>query len=122
MYEEDIDDGELGAKIANLDKRIRQAEIGSAPTWLMRRERANLCVELAAAALVDDAPLPGADAEYQAAKQVQAALKANDLDLMAATVGLLPRGVAGWGRLTIWYGAVGGLLFLAAQLCRWVVS
>jgi hypothetical protein len=37
-------------------------------------ERRKLLLRLAAAALEDDAPLPGADAEYETAKQAQAAL------------------------------------------------
>jgi hypothetical protein len=74
MYAAGLDDGQCGAQIAALDRHIRQAH--SPPTDLqrLRAERRALLVRLAAAALEEDAPLPGADAEYETARRAQAAL------------------------------------------------
>jgi hypothetical protein len=103
-----IDDGQLGAKIAALDQRTG------------RVERDRLLLQLAAAALEDDGPLPGADAEYGRARQAQAALRRHDADLRAVQV-LLRDGVR-WRRLTLGYGAVGCLVVLAvARACGWLL-
>ena len=102
-----IDDGELGAKIAALGERTRRAE------------REELLVQLAAAALEDDGPLPGADAEYERARAAQAALQRHDAGLRAVKA-LLRDGVR-WRRLTLGYGAVGRLASLAAKACGWLL-
>jgi len=67
-----IDDGQLAAQIASLDERIRRGEASR----VLRADRKKLVLQLAAAALEEEAPLPGADAEYQKAWVVQAALQA----------------------------------------------
>jgi hypothetical protein len=101
-------DGELGAKIAALEERIRSAE------------REKLLVQLAVAALEDDGPLPGADAEYIRARNAQAALHRHDADLRAVMVRL--RKDVPWRLLTLGCAAVavGCLAFLAlAKASGW---
>lgn len=67
MFEARIDDGETGQQIAAL--------VGDAPeTWAQRNR---LFVQLADAALEDDAPLPGADAEFEQALALKQAVDAN---------------------------------------------
>ncbi len=74
MYEAGIDDGETGAQIAILDEELRHAQVVRASTCELERERLLLFVQLAAAALAEDGPLPGAEAEYARARSLQAAL------------------------------------------------
>src|SRR5687768_11958084 len=68
MFAAGIDDGELGAQIALLDDKIRRAEAVTASAKAWRAERTQLLMGLAAAALEDNAPLPGADDEYENAR------------------------------------------------------
>jgi len=75
MYAAGIDDGELGVKISALDEKLRRAEAAGASTQALRAARRQLVLHLAAAALEEDGPLPGADDEYTRAKAAQAALK-----------------------------------------------
>ncbi|HKI33957.1 MAG TPA: hypothetical protein VKA46_19040 [Gemmataceae bacterium] len=75
MYAAGIDDGHLRAQIAAVDQTIRQAEAAGVSPVEMLPKRRELLLRLAAAALQDDAPLPGADAEYERARQAQAALQ-----------------------------------------------
>ena len=75
MYTAGIDDGSLGAQVAAVGQRIRRAEAGRLPLGPLLAQRRQLLLRLAAAALEVDAPLPGADAEYQKARQAQAALR-----------------------------------------------
>lgn len=74
MYAAGIDDGELGAKINALDEQLRRVESVGGSTQALKAARRQLVLELAAAALEDDGPLPGADAEYRRAREAQAAL------------------------------------------------
>lgn len=74
MYAAAIDDGELGAKISAVDEHIRQAEAAGRSSQSLRAERRRLVLQLAAAALEEDGPLPGAEAEYGKAREAQAAL------------------------------------------------
>ena len=74
MYAAGIDDGELGAKISALDEQLGRAEAVGGSTQVLKATRRQLVLQLAAAALEDDGPLPGADAEYQRARETQAAL------------------------------------------------
>jgi hypothetical protein len=74
MYAAGIDDGSLGAQVAALDQRIRRAEARPPLGPLLARRR-ELLLRLADAALEDDAPLPGADAEYGRAREALAALR-----------------------------------------------
>jgi hypothetical protein len=74
MYAAGIDDGELGVKISALDEKLRQAEAVGAVTQPLKAARRLLALQLAAAALEDDGPLPGGDTEYAKAREAQAAL------------------------------------------------
>ncbi len=69
-----IDDGHLLARIALLDERIRQANEARAFTPALKSERKMLVLQLADAALEEEAPMPGAEHEYGQAKAAQAAL------------------------------------------------
>ncbi len=69
-----IDDGQLGAQIASLDRQLHEAHPATADITGLKAEWRALLMRLAAAALEEDAPLPGADAEYERARQAQAAL------------------------------------------------
>jgi hypothetical protein len=75
MWAAGIDDGSLGAQITALDQRIRQAGTTRLPLGPLLAERRELLLRLAAAALEEEAPLPGADAEYERARAALAALK-----------------------------------------------
>jgi hypothetical protein len=78
MYAEGIDDGEHGAKINALDERLRRAEAVGGSTQALKATRRQLVLQLAAAALEDDGPLPGADAEYRRVRETQAALERHE--------------------------------------------
>jgi hypothetical protein len=75
MYVAGIDDGHLAAQLAALDQRIRRADAARLPLGPLLARRRELLLRLAAAALGEDAPLPGADAEYARARSAQAALR-----------------------------------------------
>jgi hypothetical protein len=75
MYLVGIDDGRLGAFLATLDQRIRQAEVTRRPVGALLAQRRDLLLRLAAAALEDDALLPGAQAEYERAREALTALR-----------------------------------------------
>jgi len=78
MYAEGIDDGQIGARLARLDDELARAVADGTPTVMLVRERQELLLQLADLALEVDAPLPGADAEYLAARAAQAALARHD--------------------------------------------
>jgi hypothetical protein len=78
MYAAGIDDGHQGAQIAALDQQIHQGHPARVEVEGLNTERRTLLVRLAAAALEEDAPLPGADAEYETARKAQAALTNRD--------------------------------------------
>jgi hypothetical protein len=86
MYAAGIDDGELGAKISALDEQLRRAEAVGASTQALKVERRRLVLQLATAALEDDGPLPGADAEYRRAREAQAALDRHENTVDAGKV------------------------------------
>jgi hypothetical protein len=75
MYAAGIDDGRLGSQIAAVDERIRQAHSSQAASETLKAERRRLLLRLAEAALEENAPLPGADAEYARARTAQTALR-----------------------------------------------
>jgi hypothetical protein len=77
MYAAGIDDGEHGAKINALDERLHWAEAVGVSTQALKATRRQLVLQLAAA-LEDDGPLPGADAEYHRAREAQAALERHE--------------------------------------------
>jgi hypothetical protein len=83
MYAAGIDDGELVARISALDEELRLAEAVPGSTAALRATRRQLVLQLAAAALEDDGPLPGADAEYRRAREAQAALERHETDVNA---------------------------------------
>ena len=75
MYAARIDDGELGAKISALNEQLRRAEAVGVSSQALKAARRHLVIQLASAALEDDGPLPGADAEFRRARDAQAALE-----------------------------------------------
>ena len=75
MYAAGIDDGSLGAQVAALEQRIRRADTTRLPLGPLLAQSRELLLRLAAAALEDDAPLPGANAEYEMARAALAALR-----------------------------------------------
>jgi hypothetical protein len=81
MYAAGIDDGELGAKISALDEQLRRAEAVGRSTQALKAARRQLILQLAAAALEDDGPLPGADAEYRRAREARAALERHEMSV-----------------------------------------
>jgi hypothetical protein len=80
MYAVGIDDGELGARISALDEQLRRAEAVRGSTQALKAARRQLVLRLAAAALEDDGPLPGADNEYRRAREAQTALERYEND------------------------------------------
>jgi hypothetical protein len=75
MYAAGIDDGRLGSQIAAVDERVCQAHSSQAAGEMLESERRRLLRRLAEAALEEDAPLPGADAEYARARTAQTVLQ-----------------------------------------------
>jgi hypothetical protein len=76
MYQAGIDDGQLGAQIRDLDERICRATATQAPSKALKLQQVKLILQLADAALAEEGPLPGADAEYQTVRKLEAALVA----------------------------------------------
>jgi hypothetical protein len=87
MYAAGIDDGRLGSQIAAVDERIRQTHSSQATGETLKAERRRLLLRLAEAALEEDAPLPGADAEYARARAAQTALQAYSVQDRRRAVG-----------------------------------
>jgi hypothetical protein len=75
MYACDIDDGETGEKILDIDLRIRLAKITNTSWEQLEALREELFVRLADAALENDAPLPGADQEFEVALGLKQSLE-----------------------------------------------
>jgi len=115
MYAAGIDDGELGAQLAALDEKIRQAKVATIPTRTLKVEREILVVQLAAAALAEEAPLPGADAEYERAKAALAALAMHNTIMMAAKA-QAQRDKVGRRRAIIGYGLFSCLCLVSLAL------
>jgi hypothetical protein len=84
MYAAEIDDGSLGVQITALDKRIRRGYTTRLPLGPLLAQRRELLLRLAAAAMEEEAPLPGAEAEYQRARKALVALK-KEADVIANT-------------------------------------
>jgi len=80
MYAARIDDGHLGALIVALDQSILRAETARLSPGPFLDQRRKLILQLAAVALEEDAPLPGADAEYERARTALAALREAEAD------------------------------------------
>ena len=69
MYAQGIDDGSLSEQIALVEAEIGAASVEGQPTKHLRLRRETLLRQLADAALVDDAPLPGSQEEFDRAWQ-----------------------------------------------------
>ena len=78
MYAAGIDDGETGEQIAALDAALA-ADGTAGDAQDLRARRTLLLIRLADAALENDAPLPGADAEFAHALELKQALVASAL-------------------------------------------
>src|SRR5262245_35946156 len=64
MYAVGIDDGESGAQVAAVDAALAADGVAPGAAPELRARRLLLLIRLADAALENDAPLPGADAEF----------------------------------------------------------
>jgi hypothetical protein len=105
-----IDDGRLCGEISGIEDCIRKAEAARLTSRALRRERDALLCELADAALSEDAPLPGAEAEYHKARQALAALQSARLH-SSPSAG--PRVSTRWKLLAASCAAVGAVVALA---------
>ncbi len=114
MYAAGIDDGESGVRVQFLDSEGRGTEAAEPSSKALDAERVKLLIRLATSALAEEAPLPGADAEYRRARDARAALRKHDAELAAAKALLIPRDEVGWCRVAVGCAALGFLLFLAA--------
>jgi hypothetical protein len=115
MFSVGIDDGELGAQIRALDEKVRWAVAAKTSCEALKAERVRLVMALAAAALADKGPLPGADAEYARACEAEAALQKQDPVRLIGHVPLgCPHGRDGWVRATIGYAGISGTVTLAS--------
>jgi hypothetical protein len=74
MFRAGLDDGQLGGIIRDLDERIFRATAAQAPSKALKLQKVKVILQLADAALQEEGPLPGADAEYQTARKLEAAL------------------------------------------------
>src|SRR5262249_10316869 len=77
MYAAGIDDGQLGGQIATLDEQLPRPGATETAGKALRAAGEKLILGLAAAALETEAPLPGAEVEYQQVRECQAALRAH---------------------------------------------
>ena len=89
MLAEEVDDGHLGGLITSLDSEIRVAPSAHRPALVARRRI--LLLRLADAALEFDAPLPGAQAEYEKARACEAACDAARAATRMPAVEAMPR-------------------------------
>jgi hypothetical protein len=114
MYAAGIDDGELGALIRALDEKIRRAEEARVSGGPLKAERVRLVLQLAAAALADKGPLPGADTEYACACAAEEALREEEQTHPAAQARFgRPQGLGGWGRAALGYAGISVIVALA---------
>jgi hypothetical protein len=82
MFAAGIDDGETSARIAATDQQLLQINLTGRPRDLLEARRTALVLRLADAALEDDAPLPGADAEFAHALALKQALEIESTALL----------------------------------------
>jgi hypothetical protein len=120
MYAAGIDDGECGARIHTLDDEPGGAGDPAPSDETPDGRRKPRLIRLAASALAEEGPLPGADVEYGAARAAHAALRQQDEELAAAKALLIPRDKAGCCRVAFGYGTI-GLLLVAAVGAVWVL-
>ena len=85
MYGAGIDDGRLAAQIASVDRGILRAETARLSPGSLLNQRRELILLLAGAALEDDAPMPGAEAEYERARSALMALRREEARVATAT-------------------------------------
>jgi hypothetical protein len=116
MYTAGIDDGQCGGQMHSLDDASRGAGSAKPRGRALEAVRARLLLRLAASALAEEGPLPGADAEYGRARDAQAALRTRDAELTTAKALLIPRDKAGWCRVAVGFGTMGLFLVLAVIL------
>ena len=74
MYAVGLDDGETFDRLAEVESKLCRSALAGDPTRSLKRKRDALLRRLADAALQDDAPLPGADPEFQLARAAKTAL------------------------------------------------
>lgn len=74
MYAAGIDDGIIGAQIAEIDAEIQETIASDMMGELLRSLRNRLLIQLADAALEFDAPMPGAEAQFRKARDAETAL------------------------------------------------
>src|SRR5947208_4170549 len=71
MFTAGIDDDETGVKIAAINARLGEPDLSGGEAQELRASRNLLFIRLADAALESDAPLPGADAEFERALELK---------------------------------------------------
>jgi hypothetical protein len=69
MWTSGIDDGTIGVQIAALDAQTREKALPPVTFAAIEAARTALFLRLADLALEDDAPLPGAEAEFRRARE-----------------------------------------------------
>jgi hypothetical protein len=74
MWMSGIDDGSIGKRLVRLEVRMRQSGLNPASIQALQAIHTVLLLRLADLALEDDAPLPGADEEFQRARDVLTAM------------------------------------------------
>ena len=114
MYVAGIDDGETGALLHTLEEKLRGAEAGSDGAKRLSAERENLVVQLAAAALAEDGPLPGAEDEYARARAAHSAMQAYREQTAALKESLACPDEHGWRWRAAGYAVLGGSLLLGS--------
>jgi hypothetical protein len=115
-----IDDSKSAVQLHSLDDRSRGVEATKPSSEAWAVERAKLLLQLAAAALAEEPPLPGADAEYRAARKAQTVLRKHDADLVVVKALLIPRDEIGWCRMALGYATMSVVLFLAVRFV-WIL-
>ncbi|HKA07372.1 MAG TPA: hypothetical protein VKD71_08955 [Gemmataceae bacterium] len=75
MFAAGIDDGETCARIAATDQRLLRSSLTGGPRDLLMARRTALVLQLADAALENDAPLPGADEVFGHALTLKRAME-----------------------------------------------
>ena len=70
MWMSGIDDGSIGERLARLEVRMRRPGLNPTSIQALETIRTVLLLRLADLALEDDVPLPGAEEEFQRAREV----------------------------------------------------
>lgn len=123
MYRVGSGDPQVRSQIAGMDEKIRQAEARKESARALNSEREKLLLQLAAAALGQSVPPPGAEAECAKAKEAQEAMQRHVEATARARAALPPKDRRARGRVLIGIGTVGGLCLLAfCLLCGGMAS